>query len=94
MKSNIHPAYHQITVTCSCGATFQTGSTKDSLTVDICAKCHPFFTGEMRFVDQLGRVEKFQAKQKAATGKKAKKNRKASQSGPKTLTDIRATQAK
>lgn len=94
MKANIHPAYHQITVTCSCGATFQTGSTKDSLTVDICAKCHPFFTGEMRFVDQLGRVEKFQAKQKAATGKKIKKNRKGTQSGPKTLTDIRAAQAK
>lgn len=94
MKANIHPAYHQITVTCSCGATFQTGSTKDSLTVDICAKCHPFFTGEMRFVDQLGRVEKFQAKQKAATGKKIKKNRKGTQLGPKTLTDIRAAQAK
>lgn len=92
MKANIHPAYHQITVTCSCGATFQTGSTKDSMVVDICAKCHPFFTGEMRFVDQLGRVEKFQAKQKAATGKKIKKNRKGSQTGPQTLTDIRATQ--
>lgn len=93
MKSGIHPTYHQITVTCSCGAAFVTGSTKDSMTVDICAKCHPFFTGEMRFVDQLGRVEKFQAKQKAATGKKSKKDRKSSQSGPQTLTDIRAAQA-
>ncbi|MBP9670310.1 50S ribosomal protein L31 [Candidatus Woesebacteria bacterium] len=90
MKSGIHPQYNQITVTCSCGATFLTGSTKPDMTVDICAKCHPFFTGEMRFVDQLGRVEKFQAKQKAATGKKAKKDRKGSQSGPQTLTDIRA----
>lgn len=90
MKANIHPTYHQITVTCSCGAAFQTGSTRPDMTVDICAKCHPFFTGEMRFVDQLGRVEKFQAKQKAATGKKAKKSRKGSQTGPQTLTDIRA----
>ncbi|PIS18187.1 50S ribosomal protein L31, partial [Candidatus Collierbacteria bacterium CG09_land_8_20_14_0_10_46_12] len=56
MKTNIHPKYNQITITCSCGATFQTGSTKDDIKVDICAKCHPFFTGEQRFVDQLGRV--------------------------------------
>ena len=90
MKSAIHPTYNQITVTCSCGASFQTGSTKDAITVDICAKCHPFFTGEMRFVDQHGRVEKFQAKQRAASGKRAKKDRKGSQSGPQTLTDIRA----
>lgn len=90
MKSAIHPTYNQITVTCSCGASFQTGSTKDAITVDICAKCHPFFTGEMRFVDQLGRVEKFQAKQRAASGKRTKKDRKGSQSGPQTLTDIRA----
>lgn len=93
MKSNIHPKYQQIVVTCSCGAAFNTGSTKSEITVDICAKCHPFFTGEMRFVDQLGRVEKFQAKQKAAQGKKAKKDRKGSQTGPQTLTDIRASQA-
>ncbi len=90
MKSGIHPQYNQITITCSCGAAFQTGSTKTDFTVDICAKCHPFFTGEMRFVDQLGRVEKFQAKQKAATGKKVKKDRRGSQTGPQTLTDIRA----
>lgn len=92
MKAAIHPAYHQITVTCSCGASFDSGSTKDSLTVDICSKCHPFFTGEMRFVDQLGRVEKYQAKQKAASGKK-KKDRKSGQTGPQTLKDIRAAQA-
>lgn len=90
MKSNLHPQYHQVTVTCSCGASFATGSTKDSITVDICSKCHPFFTGEMRFVDTMGRVEKFQAKQKQALGKKKKKSRQSSQSGPKTLADIRA----
>jgi large subunit ribosomal protein L31 len=90
MKSGIHPQYNSVTVTCSCGAAFATGSVKTDFAVDICAKCHPFFTGEMRFVDQLGRVEKFQAKQKAASGKKAKKDRKGSQTGPKTLTDMRA----
>jgi large subunit ribosomal protein L31 len=90
MKANIHPKYNQITVTCSCGASFLTGSVNSDMAVDICAKCHPFFTGEQRFVDQLGRVEKFQAKQKAASGKKVKKDRKGTQSGPQTLTDIRA----
>lgn len=92
MKANIHPKYNQITVTCSCGASFLTGSTNPDMAVDICAKCHPFFTGEQRFVDQLGRVERFQAKQKAASGKKTKKDRKGTQSGPQTLTDIRAAQ--
>jgi large subunit ribosomal protein L31 len=90
MKSGIHPQYNQIIVTCSCGASFQTGSTKSDFATDICAKCHPFFTGEMRFVDQLGRVEKYKAKQASATGKKLKKDRKGTQTGPQTLTDIRA----
>ena len=88
MKANIHPQYNQIVVTCNCGAKFETGSTKPDIAVDICSKCHPFFTGEMRFVDALGRVEKFQNKQEAA-GKKKKKNRKSSQTGPQTLSDIR-----
>jgi large subunit ribosomal protein L31 len=90
MKTNLHPTYNQVMVTCSCGNSFLTGSTKDKITVDICSKCHPFFTGEMRFVDTMGRVEKFQAKQKAAQGKKKKKDRKSDQDGPQTLSDIRA----
>lgn len=93
MKANIHPVYQQIAVTCSCGASFATGSTKADIKVDICSKCHPFFTGEMRFVDTMGRVEKYQAKQKAAVGKKKKKDRKSDQSGPQTLTDIRTAEA-
>lgn len=68
MKAKIHPQYHQATVTCACGNTFVVGSTKPSLNVEICAKCHPFFTGEMRFVDVMGRVEKFQKKQAATVG--------------------------
>jgi len=90
MKANIHPTYHQIDVTCSCGTIFQTGSTKSGIVVDICSKCHPFFTDEQRFVDKVGRVQKFQAKAAAATGKKAKKDRKATQSGPTSLSELRA----
>jgi len=77
MQTGIHPQYYEATVTCACGNTFSTGSTKQSITVDICAKCHPFFTGEMRFVDAMGRLERFQAKMATRTtgpvSKKAKR---------------------
>lgn len=69
MKAKGHPQYYQATVTCACGNSFTVGSTKPSINVEICAKCHPFFTGEMRFVDTMGRVEKFQHKQAAVAGK-------------------------
>ncbi len=69
MKANIHPQYFAAKVVCACGNTFVTGSTKSEIRVEICAACHPFFTGEMRFVDTLGRVERFQQKQKAIVGK-------------------------
>lgn len=61
MKDNIHPAYKTVKVQCACGATFTTGSTKntDVLKVDICSKCHPFFTGKQKLVDTGGRVDKF-----------------------------------
>ena len=59
MKPNIHPEYFaEATVTCSCGHTYTTGSTKESLRVEICNQCHPFFTGEQRIVDTEGRVER------------------------------------
>lgn len=67
MKAKLHPTYQQISVTCACGNTFTTGSTLTDLRVDICSKCHPFYTGEQRFVDALGRVDKFMARRKAAT---------------------------
>jgi large subunit ribosomal protein L31 len=79
MKQNIHPTwFHNCNVTCSCGNAFTIGSITDTLQVDICDKCHPFFTGEMRFVDRQGRVDKFLKKVQAAqtnpkSGKKAKK---------------------
>jgi len=67
MKSTIHPKwYSDAKVSCACGNTFIVGATKPELRVEICAKCHPFFTGEMKFVDTMGRVERFQQKQKAA----------------------------
>ncbi len=59
MKSGIHPEYHRTRVTCACGATYEMGSTKESIRVDICARCHPFYTGKQRIVDTGGRVERF-----------------------------------
>ncbi len=70
MKKNIHPQWnHDCVVTCSCGASFVTGSTQKTLVVDICSKCHPFFTGEMKFVDRQGRVDKFMKKMQQAQAK-------------------------
>jgi len=67
MKDGIHPKYYpNAKVTCTCGNTFTVGSTLSEIQVEICSKCHPFFTGEMKFVDTQGRVEKFQAKQTQA----------------------------
>ena len=59
MKENIHPKYGRATVRCACGETFVTGSTKSELKVEICSKCHPFFTGKQKLVDSGGRVDKF-----------------------------------
>lgn len=59
MRKEIHPDYHQITVKCACGAEFETASTQEELRVDICSKCHPFFTGKQKFVDSGGRVDRF-----------------------------------
>lgn len=61
MKADIHPKYHEVTVVCACGETFKTGTTKnvEVMKVDICSKCHPFFTGRQKLVDTGGRVDKF-----------------------------------
>ena len=59
MREGIHPEYHQATVTCNCGNTFVTGSTKEDIHVEICSKCHPFFTGKQKLVDTGGRVDRF-----------------------------------
>jgi large subunit ribosomal protein L31 len=62
MKENIHPKYGEATVKCACGETFTTGSTKSNLHIEICSKCHPFFTGKQKLIDTGGRVEKFKKK--------------------------------
>jgi large subunit ribosomal protein L31 len=59
MKSDIHPEYHEITVTCVCGNTFKTRSTKEKIELEICSQCHPFYTGKQKLVDTAGRVERF-----------------------------------
>jgi len=59
MKAEIHPNYVETTVSCACGAVYHVGSTRSDLKIGICAACHPFFTGEQKFVDTAGRVEKF-----------------------------------
>lgn len=64
MKSGIHPAYEKTTITCSCGATYEVGSTKKNLRVEICSACHPLFTGQQRIVDKGGRVERFKKRYK------------------------------
>jgi large subunit ribosomal protein L31 len=59
MKQGIHPNYQECKVTCACGETFQTHSVKPELRVEICSKCHPFYTGAQKIVDTEGRVERF-----------------------------------
>lgn len=62
MKPDIHPKYEAATVNCACGAVTQTRSTRGNFTVDICAECHPFYTGKQKMVDAAGRVDKFRKK--------------------------------
>ena len=64
MKDKIHPEYKEAVITCACGEVVHTRSTKQNLRVEICSKCHPFFTGKQKFVDSAGRVEKFLKKYK------------------------------
>lgn len=106
MNAKIHPKwYPEAKITCACGHTFTAGSTKPEVQVEVCSACHPFFTGEMKYVDVQGRVEKFQAKQKATVGKRylKKKDRKklkrlqeekALKKRPKTLKEMLETKSK
>ena len=91
MKKNVHlEFYEDCRVTCACGHSFITGSTQKEIKVEICSQCHPFFTGEMKYVDIQGRVEKFQkqvekARKVKTLQKNKKEKRKKQQSQPKTL---------
>lgn len=95
MKSDIHPThYPDAAVTCVCGNTFTTGSTKQKISVEVCYKCHPLYTGEHRFLDVKGRVDTFKKKQAAAATYKAtyadkkQKNRGAEEKKVKSLKEL------
>lgn len=85
MKQGIHPEYKTAVVTCACGNTFTTRSTVDSIHVEICSRCHPFFTGRQKLVDTAGRVERFRRKygegQKPQRGKGKKSGKTATPAG-------------
>ena len=93
MKANIHPKYYEAQVICACGNKFVTGSTMQDLRIELCNKCHPFYTGEQRFVDSASRIQRFEAKQNIAKQyltKKVKKqeDQKEKDSQPKTLREM------
>ncbi len=94
MKANIHPQYfEEAQVICACGNRFTVGSTKEIIHVELCNKCHPFYTGEQKFVDTASRIQKFQTKQKIAQEYIAKKVKKIEQkkeqdNTPKTLREM------
>jgi large subunit ribosomal protein L31 len=80
MKKDIHPKYNELAdIKCACGATFAAGSTQESISVEICSQCHPFFTGKQKLVDTAGRVDKFKAKMEASKKMQAEAAKKASQ---------------
>lgn len=93
MKASIHPKYYQTQVTCACGNKFTVGSTQEIMHVELCYKCHPFYTGEQRFVDTASRIQKFQDKQDIAKKYKTKvvkkqEVQKQKESQPKTLREM------
>jgi large subunit ribosomal protein L31 len=92
MKSGIHPqVYTDVAVGCTgCGASFMTISTKQAISVHVCSKCHPFYTGEQRFIDTKGKVEKFQKKMSQAKIYKQKVEEKKSTKGEKGQKEVRS----
>ncbi len=74
MKADIHPKYYPLAkVACNCGHVFTTGSTQQTFHIDVCNKCHPFYTGQQKFVDTVGRIDRFKQKQEKAKTQIAKK---------------------
>lgn len=87
MKKDIHPkVYNGCAVTCACGSSFVTTSTKPTLSVDICSACHPFYTGQQKFVDTEGRIEKFEKKLKLSKSKQEKVQTKKAKKAAKKAT--------
>ena len=94
MQKSIHPEFIEATVSCSCGNVFKTKSLKPNISIDVCSKCHPYFTGEHKFIDTKGRVESFQKKQqlaqtmqKSGVGKSKKKGG-SGDNEPKSLKEL------
>ena len=94
MKTNIHPKfYDEAQVICVCGNRFTTGSTQETIHIELCNKCHPFYTGEQRFVDRGSLIQKFQKKQQVASEYKAKHQKKVEEkkkrdNAPKSLREM------
>ena len=93
MKKNIHPTYYEdATVVCACGNTFTTGSTRKTIQVEVCHRCHPYYTGQHRYLDIKGRVDLFQKKVEKAKQYKMtaapKKKEKKEEKQPKTLREL------
>lgn len=90
MKTAIHPTYNsEVTVTCACGNSFVTGSTKDQIIIELCSNCHPFYTGKQKLVDTARRVDRFQKivaqKEDAAKGKKGRTAKRVARSTKRVL---------
>ncbi len=94
MKASVHPQYnHNAQVICVCGNRFTVGSTQDVINIELCNKCHPFYTGEQKFVDSASRIQKFEQKKKVAETHKATvtkkvEEKKRSQEAPKSLREM------
>jgi len=100
MKAKIHPTfYHEAQVTCVCGNKFSVGSTMETIQVDVCSNCHPYYTGQMKYLDAAGRVDKFKAIREGAVKKvlsksarreeKKKKKLAKENEGPRSLAELR-----
>lgn len=90
MRADIHPQYQTATVICSCGNQFTVGSTKGTIHVELCYNCHPFYTGQQKFVDTASRIQKFQQKQQAKKIIVKKEKETKEDEGPKTLKEMLA----
>ena len=97
MREGIHPKYNEVKVTCTCGNEFVTRSTKEGLRLELCNKCHPFFTGKQRFIDSAGRVERFKRKYGKGTAEKPEEKKtdaKAKKATPKPAPKKKAVKKK
>ena len=89
MKADVHPQYfEQARIICGCGTTYITGSTREEIRVQLCSNCHPFYTGQHRYVDTASLIDKFEKKRKEAQPRKIKAQKEQSDNQPKTLKEM------